>query len=240
MYETFCTLLFSFRTGVNGRHDRKPRMFDTVGSRLKIVHYNNTGIHGDWSSFLPSFLCYLDIFPNQLVSHGAALLFSGNLSSNTHITKTTCFIHRSPMYVKVFMQQSPMCESKNEHIINFQPIRKKHVTWLSNCLNLNSVYCRITKKDHFVITGWNEVVAKIIFLHLFVILFMREGMWGVYPSMHCRRSPGGCVSQHALQQVSSGMCIPACLAAGPRGLYYPSMPCSRSLGRGAVCVAFGQ
>ena len=56
---------------------------------------------------------------------------------------------------------------------------------------------------------------------------------GVYPSMHCRwypsmpcnKSTGVCVfqyalqmvSQHALQQVYRGVCIPACLAAGLQG-----------------------
>ena len=39
-----------------------------------------------------------------------------------------------------------------------------------------------------IITGRNEVVAKVIFLHLSVILFTEGG--------------AGCVSQHALQEVS--------------------------------------
>ena len=46
------------------------------------------------------------------------------------------------------------------------------------------------------ITGRNEVVAKVIFLHLFVILFTGGG--GV--SQHALQE----VSQHALQQVSRG------------------------------------
>ena len=112
-----------------------------------------------------------------------------------------------------------------------------------------------------IFTSRNEVVAKVIFLHLFVILFTRRGVCipaciaggipaclaaslqgGVYPSMHCRRypmpssrSPGGCIPAC----IAGG--IPACLAAGLQGVYYPSMhcrrypsmPCSRS--GGGVC-----
>ena len=67
----------------------------------------------------------------------------------------------------------------------------------------------------------NEVWGKVIFLHLFVILFMGGGvvsqhaLW--YPSMHCRWylsmpcSRGGVLSQHALQQ---GGLIPGGLLQG--------------------------
>ena len=62
---------------------------------------------------------------------------------------------------------------------------------------------RLTKYDHYqsqFFTDCNEVVAKVIFLLMSVILYMGGG--GVcYPSMHCRwypsmpcsRSPGGCL-----------------------------------------------
>ena len=104
----------------------------------------------------------------------------------------------------------------------------------------------MTKKLHFVITGRNEVVAKIMFLHLFVILFTGGGCGVCIPACIAGGTPaclaaglqGGCVSQHALQavsqhalqQVSGGCVIPACIAGG-----IPACPCSRSLGRGG-CV----
>ena len=57
-------------------------------------------------------------------------------------------------------------------------------------------------------TGCNEVVAKVMFLLVSVIL----STGGCYPSMHCRWSPGvvsqhalQVIFQHALQQVSQGV-----------------------------------
>ena len=77
----------------------------------------------------------------------------------------------------------------------------------------------IFKVDRFylcsIITGRNEVVAKVMFLLVSVILYTGGG----YPSMH---SPGGVLSQHALQvvsqhafeQVSRGMSGGGCLVQG--------------------------
>ena len=71
----------------------------------------------------------------------------------------------------------------------------------------------------------NKVWGKVIFLHLFLILFtgVCGGGCGVgYPSIHCRWYPSmpcGGVSQHALQLVSQH--------ALQQGVCYPSMPCSR-------------
>ena len=52
------------------------------------------------------------------------------------------------------------------------------------------------RQGHLIFTGRNEVLAKVIFLHLSVIHSVHTG--GGYPSMPCRSVPGG-VSQHALQ-----------------------------------------
>ena len=85
-----------------------------------------------------------------------------------------------------------------------------------------------------LITGRSEVVAKVIFLHLFVILFTGGGrcipacivggipaclaaglQGGVYPSMHCRRYPSMPCSR------SPRGCMPACIAGGIPACPYP-------------------
>ena len=80
----------------------------------------------------------------------------------------------------------------------------------------------------------NEVWGKVIFLHLFVILF--TGGW--YPSMHCTWYPSmpcsrGCVlSQHALQVVSQHVLqqgVPA-----PRGGEWSGGVCSQGVCLGGL------
>ena len=68
------------------------------------------------------------------------------------------------------------------------------------------------------ITGRNEVVAKVIFLHLFVILFT-----------------GGCVSQHTLQQVSRGRGV-----LSQHTLQEVSQHALQQVSRGGGGVAYGQ
>ena len=78
----------------------------------------------------------------------------------------------------------------------------------------------IFKVDRFylcsIITGRNEVVAKVMFLLVSVILY--TGGWLSQHALHV-------VSQHALQQVSRGVCYPSTHCK-----WYPSMPWSRSPG----------
>ena len=67
-----------------------------------------------------------------------------------------------------------------------------------------------TSNCFIVITGRNEVVAKVMFLHVPVILLTVVG-GGCYPSMLCRWYPSMPCSR------SPGGAIPACLAAGLGG-----------------------
>ena len=72
--------------------------------------------------------------------------------------------------------------------------------------------------NHALLPPANEVWGKVIFLHLFVILF--TGGW--YPSMHCRWYPSmpcsrrcgipACIAGGIPACIAVG--IPACLAAG--------------------------
>ena len=114
----------------------------------------------------------------------------------------------------------------------------------------------------FIVTGRNEVLAKVIFSQACVILSTGVGI----PACLAGQSQGGWVSQHALQVSPQRGClvpgvsnfsggggvvegglrgtphwrvgIPACLAGQSQGGGYPSMPCRSVLGGGIpACLA---
>ena len=78
-----------------------------------------------------------------------------------------------------------------------------------------------------VFTGRNEVVAKVMFLLMSVILCYPSMHCRWYPSMPCSRSPGGCYPSMHCRWYPSMHCR-----------WYPSMSCSRSWGGGIpACLA---